>query len=120
RAGEVTTAGDSIVEYAEACALRDDGDLHGWEARLRSIAEYNEYDCVSTLRLRDWLLDRAAEHGVLPRGGVDGTTGDSPGADRPDGAGDGDLGAEDGAAPERDDLVETLMAYADAGAPGPR
>jgi len=60
----VTTAGDSIIEYVNACALRDSGDLEGWRAKLAEIADYNEYDCVSTLRLRDWLLGHARDHGV--------------------------------------------------------
>jgi len=66
RDGDVTTAGDSIVEYAEACALRDDGDEVGWQERLDGIADYNRYDCVSTLRLRDWLVARGAERGAVP------------------------------------------------------
>lgn len=33
---------------------------------MAAIADYNRYDCVSTLRLRDWLLRLAAERGVLP------------------------------------------------------
>lgn len=64
REGEVTTAGDSIVEYTEACAARDAGDMPEWEERLARIADYNRYDCVSTQRLRDWLLARAAETAV--------------------------------------------------------
>jgi len=96
--GGVTTAGDSIVEYADACALRDAGDLVGWAQRLDLIAAYNEYDCVSTLRLRDWLLARAAEQGVTPRAAV------PPGV-----PGDDDAGpAADG-----DPLVDELLAFAD-------
>ncbi|MDM7830255.1 TM0106 family RecB-like putative nuclease [Cellulomonas edaphi] len=66
RDSEVTTAAASIVEYAEACAERDAGRVGEWERRLDAIAEYNEYDCVSTLRLRDWLLD----HGGGPHAPV--------------------------------------------------
>ncbi|MBO9553610.1 TM0106 family RecB-like putative nuclease [Cellulomonas sp.] len=66
RDGEVTTAGDSIVEYAEACAERERGDEQAWQERLDAIADYNRYDCVSTLRLRDWLVARGAERGVVP------------------------------------------------------
>ncbi|MDJ0316606.1 TM0106 family RecB-like putative nuclease [Arthrobacter antibioticus] len=62
RSGEVTDAGASVVAYASYCAARDDG-LAGNTARakearqiLASITDYNEYDCLSTLRLRDWLL----------------------------------------------------------------
>ncbi|NVM98279.1 TM0106 family RecB-like putative nuclease [Arthrobacter sp. SDTb3-6] len=62
RVGEVTNAGASVVAYAEYCAARDAGragdTARAAEARetLASIGAYNEYDCLSTLRLRDWLL----------------------------------------------------------------
>ncbi|WP_245854902.1 TM0106 family RecB-like putative nuclease [Flavimobilis soli] len=68
RAG-VTNAQDSITEYAEACRLRDTGDTDGFEAKLDEIGAYNRDDCISTRRLRDWLLARAAEHGVHPTAG---------------------------------------------------
>ena len=48
RIGEVTNAGASIVEYEK---WREIGD----QTILDGIAEYNEYDCVSTARMRDWL-----------------------------------------------------------------
>ncbi|MGK0715616.1 TM0106 family RecB-like putative nuclease [Leucobacter sp. W1153] len=70
----VTNAGDSVVEYAEASALRASHsavDQAEGERRLAAIAEYNRYDCVSTLRLRDWLLRIAREHGVVPLGPAD-------------------------------------------------
>ncbi|GAB5902711.1 TM0106 family RecB-like putative nuclease [Mycobacteroides chelonae] len=63
RSGDVTTAVDSINEYARYCALRDSGDPTAQEV-LDSIAEYNRYDCASTRKLRDWLLVRAFEHGI--------------------------------------------------------
>lgn len=53
----VTDGGASVVAYAEAVALREAGDEAGWQQRLQALAEYNRYDCESTLRLRDWLLD---------------------------------------------------------------
>lgn len=56
REDEVTSAGDSIVAYAEACAAREAGDIAGWEQRLADIADYNETDCVATWQLRNWLL----------------------------------------------------------------
>ena len=64
RDGAVTTATDSITEYAEACDLRDAGNETAWRAKLDEIGEYNRYDCESTLRLRDWLL----AHGPAPTG----------------------------------------------------
>ncbi|MFE3290337.1 TM0106 family RecB-like putative nuclease [Rhodococcus sp. NPDC059234] len=66
RGGDVTDAAASIVAYADFCELRDAGrDVQAQEL-LDGIADYNEYDCVSTHRLRDWLLGIAAEHGVSP------------------------------------------------------
>ncbi len=64
--GDVKKADQSIVEYANACELRDAGDLAGWQAKLDQIGDYNRTDCISTLRLRDWLLARGAELGVSP------------------------------------------------------
>ena len=62
----VTTAGDSIVQYAEAVALRDRGETDAAARVLAEIEEYNAYDCRSTLALRDWLLELAGAHGVRP------------------------------------------------------
>ena len=66
RDGDVTNAAASIVAYADYCALRDAGREREAQDLLKEIADYNEYDCVSTLRLRDWLRAVAAEHGVQP------------------------------------------------------
>lgn len=63
----VTNAGASVVAYAAYCAARDSGDRSEEEQIRESISEYNKYDCVSTLRLRDWLLDLALRH---PAGGT--------------------------------------------------
>ncbi|RIJ77183.1 TM0106 family RecB-like putative nuclease [Nakamurella silvestris] len=71
RAGEVTTASASIDVYYRYTLERQAGHDVEADALLTEIADYNEYDCVSTLRLRDWLLERAAEQGVVPRGPVD-------------------------------------------------
>ncbi|MFB7800447.1 TM0106 family RecB-like putative nuclease [Isoptericola sp. NPDC056134] len=59
RSGDVTTAAASIVAYAEYTALRDAGRHDEADALLRDIADYNRYDCVSTLRLFDWLRSAA-------------------------------------------------------------
>lgn len=66
RAGEVVNAADSISEYADARRLIERGATAAGERKLAEIASYNEYDCVSTLGLRDWLLERAREAGVTP------------------------------------------------------
>lgn len=68
-AAGVTTGAESVTEYADASAQLSSADpavrAQG-QARLDAIADYNRYDCVSTLRLRDWLLRLAAEHGIAP------------------------------------------------------
>jgi uncharacterized protein len=58
RSGDVKDAGASVVAYAAYCTARDGGPETQAEAAaiLASISDYNEYDCLSTLRLRDWLL----------------------------------------------------------------
>ena len=68
RDGEVTTATASITEYARFCELRDAGDAESAATVLKAIEDYNRYDCRSTRRLRDWLMARAIESGVPPRG----------------------------------------------------
>ena len=63
----VVNGADSVVEYAQARAqlLSSAADERAsGQLRLADIADYNRYDCVSTLRLRDWLRAIAAEHGV--------------------------------------------------------
>ena len=64
----VATAADSITEYVRSRDLLDAGDADEAARVLAEIATYNEYDCISTLALRDWLLARAAERGVMPAG----------------------------------------------------
>ena len=46
RAGEVTTATDSIVQYARYCELRDDGRDDEAAVVLKEIEDYNHYDCT--------------------------------------------------------------------------
>ena len=55
RAGEVKTAGGSVVAYER---WRESGA----QAILEKIRDYNEQDCVSTEMLRDWLV------GIRPAG----------------------------------------------------
>ena len=67
----VATAVDSITEYVRFRDLLDLGDTDAAARVLAEIATYNQYDCISTLALRDWLLVRAAERGVVPAGVAD-------------------------------------------------
>lgn len=66
RTSDVQKGDDSIVRYVEARAFHADGDEAGARAILDDLADYNRYDCVSTRRLRDWLVDRARETGMRP------------------------------------------------------
>jgi predicted RecB family nuclease len=68
RDGEVTTAADSITEYARYCELLEGGQPDEAAALLKEIEQYNRYDCRSTRKLRDWLINRAIEGGVPPLG----------------------------------------------------
>lgn len=55
RAGEVQTAASSVDMYARFTDARMRGDETEGERLLREILDYNRYDCVSTLRLDEWL-----------------------------------------------------------------
>jgi len=68
RSGEVQTAAASIEEYAAARQAVLRGDIERGQAMLDAIADYNAYDCRSTLALRDWLQGHARDHGVEPVG----------------------------------------------------
>jgi len=69
REAEVKSGADSITEYVRARQLAESGSpAERDEARriLDDLADYNRYDCVSTRRLRDWLLAIARRAGVQP------------------------------------------------------
>ncbi len=66
RTSDVQKGDDSIVQYVQARALADDGRQEEARAILDDLADYNRYDCVSTRRLRDWLVDRARDAGLRP------------------------------------------------------
>jgi uncharacterized protein len=75
RSGDVTTAADSITQYARYCELCDEGRVDEAATVLKEIEGYNHYDCGSTRVLRDWLLMRAFESGVTPIGAEPVSTG---------------------------------------------
>ncbi len=56
RLSDVTNAADSITAYVEAIEELRNGDPAAGQRMLDQVADYNAYDCRSTLRLRDWLL----------------------------------------------------------------
>ncbi len=67
---------------------------------MARIAEYNEYDCLSTLRLRDWLLAQVGD-----------AAGDGGRIETPDLA-EPDESGQVGESPEHDALGEALLAFA--------
>ncbi|MHA3724977.1 TM0106 family RecB-like putative nuclease [Leucobacter sp. HY1910] len=80
----VTSAAQSVTEYADAMAALASSraaERAEGERRLEAIGDYNRYDCVSTLRLRDWLLSLAAVAGVSPYQPSDNDRGDDTGPD---------------------------------------
>ncbi|WP_159793535.1 TM0106 family RecB-like putative nuclease [Puerhibacterium puerhi] len=95
----VTNAADSVVEYRRACAVRE-SEPEEFERTMRSILDYNEYDCVSTLRLHAWLRQVAAA-GAGAGGAAAGGAGPDVGhlADDAAHAAPGDAAAPDGATP---------------------
>ncbi|PKI90757.1 DNA helicase [Actinomycetales bacterium SN12] len=66
RTSDVQKGDDSIVQYVQARELRASGRDAGAQAILDDLADYNRYDCVSTRRLRDWLIGLARGAGVVP------------------------------------------------------
>jgi predicted RecB family nuclease len=59
RTTTVVSGGDSLVIYDR---FRETGD----DSLLNDLRDYNRDDCLSTLLLRDWLIDRAKEAGRWP------------------------------------------------------
>ncbi|GGO65819.1 nuclease [Microbacterium nanhaiense] len=66
RTQDVQKGDDSIIRYVEARALEQAGRADDAKRVLDALADYNRYDCVSTRRLRDWLIERARETRALP------------------------------------------------------
>lgn len=71
RTSDVQKGDDSIVRYVESRELLEAGDVAGSGAILDDLADYNRYDCVSTRRLRDWLVERAREAKLIPSADTD-------------------------------------------------
>lgn len=66
RTSDVQKGDDSIVQYVAAREFAAAGDQAQADAILADLADYNRYDCVSTRRLRNWLIDIARAEGVTP------------------------------------------------------
>ncbi|MEV7660544.1 TM0106 family RecB-like putative nuclease [Paenarthrobacter sp. NPDC089316] len=103
RSGDVTDAGASVVAYADFCTARDTGQAATAARILEGIRDYNEYDCLSTLELRNWLLARAAERSIAP-----GSFTAGPGDPEPGDSENGKDTTKYEAAPEETALFEYL------------
>lgn len=68
RSGDVKDAGASVVAYAHYCDARDNQRPEEAATILAGISDYNEYDCLSTLELRNWLLGLAQDREIRPGG----------------------------------------------------
>ncbi|BCW65971.1 hypothetical protein NicSoilB4_07340 [Arthrobacter sp. NicSoilB4] len=106
RSGDVKDAGASVVAYAHYCDARDDGRAEEAATILAGISDYNEYDCLSTLELRNWLLGLARERGIKPLGGIGLGGGASPATT----AAGADTGAVTGLADADLDPLEVALA----------
>jgi uncharacterized protein len=60
----VTSGGASILAYQQYRELKE-SDPAAAQQRLDDLEDYNRYDCLSTLRLRAWLMERARDAGVI-------------------------------------------------------
>ena len=63
RTGDVVSAGGSVVEYQKWLDAQEPQGAAS-SPILEGIRAYNEFDCVSTVGLRDWLLDRQRESDI--------------------------------------------------------
>ncbi|MGL3151536.1 TM0106 family RecB-like putative nuclease [Microbacterium sp. A82] len=66
RTSDVQKGDDSIVQYVAARELSAAGEAAQAQAVFNDLADYNRYDCVSTRRLRNWLIEIAKQKGVNP------------------------------------------------------
>jgi len=66
RTSDVQKGDDSIVQYVAARELAAAGAETQAQQVFDDLADYNRYDCVSTRRLRNWLIEIAKDKGVHP------------------------------------------------------
>jgi predicted RecB family nuclease len=66
REGDVKTAVSSIEAYEEYLTLSHAGETERADEVLQGIGDYNEYDCVATLRLLEFLHQVRDEAGIEP------------------------------------------------------
>lgn len=56
RGAGVTDGAAAVVAFSEGVQAKRKGDTAAWEQVRTELAAYNEADCASTWKLRDWLL----------------------------------------------------------------
>jgi uncharacterized protein len=78
RAGDVATAGESMVFY-QRWLVAQDGDTPATSSILRQIRDYNRQDCESTAELAVWLRQRQLDAGIVPRSAAEA----APASDEP-------------------------------------
>jgi len=66
RAGDTTNAVDSVVDYHNYRTALSDGKNDVASTIKKSVLDYNETDCVSTLELYQWLLSHRQHDYVQP------------------------------------------------------
>lgn len=66
RTGDVATAMESVVQYANWIQSGEPGEWNKSKI-LEAIRAYNRDDCDSTAQLAEWLRALADEHGIPPR-----------------------------------------------------
>ena len=63
RSADVKQAGDSVVQFANWLELKDGAD-HKTSKILKEIRDYNEEDCISTIKLTKWLRGVQQKHKI--------------------------------------------------------
>ncbi|MBM7773949.1 uncharacterized protein JOD54_004153 [Actinokineospora baliensis] len=99
REGEVKTAASSIEAYEDYLTLTGAGEAERAAEVLQGIADYNEYDCVSTQRLFEFLHEVRVREGIETR--------------EPEVKSELDIGLDDVKAAERAEKAEMLAKLVD-------
>lgn len=59
RSSDVGDGAQAVDAFQSAIRARRRGDHEEWDRVAGELADYNRYDCLSTWRLRDWLLEQS-------------------------------------------------------------
>lgn len=64
RSSDVGDGAQAVSAFQSAIRARRSGDREEWDRVARELADYNRYDCLSTWRLRDWLLEHGSADAI--------------------------------------------------------